>query len=313
MEKGQEGLPEITVLSLCPRPPSPVPPSPVLTPAPPPRTSVEDCLRNAYVAKVLQHHPESREKLVGSILMENLSIAEPPADDDDHLAAPTSNEAQNRLIEEVFARFVPGVAATKSRLSASFAGRQSALIEKSRRLQHEYQVLHNRWRRHCASLDAGEQRKAIVSAAVAKSGGRRTRSTASLAMSDVASFDDADLTANRAIIPEMVSVIGERYTFDDTNHQVETPPEHYAPIIDTWTEAEKELFLEKYAAFPKQFGLVAEFLPNKTASQCQAYYYLHKRNVGEFRRKIKKLSRASGRSAMILLRKSARRKPGRVL
>ncbi|KAF8190374.1 hypothetical protein K438DRAFT_1831967 [Mycena galopus ATCC 62051] len=100
-------------------------------------------------------------------------------------------------------------------------------------------------------------------------------------------------TRNLAIIPDMISVTGETgYAYDDTNHLVENPSEYFAPCtgIHDWTDKEKEIFLDKYAAFPKQFGLIAESLPNKTASQCIDYYYLHKKKIIDFRRAVSQLA-----------------------
>jgi len=82
------------------------------------------------------------------------------------------------------------------------------------------------------------------------------------------------------------------YLFDDTCHRVENPTEYYAPEagIHDWTEEEKKIFLDKYAAYPKQFGIIANCLPNKTSSQCVDYYYLHKKGLIDFRKVVSKFS-----------------------
>lgn len=95
---------------------------------------------------------------------------------------------------------------------------------------------------------------------------------------------------NLATIPDMISVSqGEvKYLFDDTNNLVADPYRFYdtSAGIDAWTDEEKEVFLEQFAANPKQFGIIASFLPSKTASQCVTYYYLNKKKNIDFRKVI---------------------------
>ncbi|KAJ7664302.1 hypothetical protein B0H17DRAFT_301145 [Mycena rosella] len=316
-----------------PPPPAPVPPSsiftppspiftPAATPPSPPVTlhphrpqvdyafedippfvdakSIHDALRTVVMTRLLRDH-QTRDEFVVPVLMENLSLSQPP----DVSYTP---KTQEQLIEDVSAHRLsygsddPFLAA-KSWLYARFDRRRTALEEKTERLRLEYQALHQRWRRHCASLNV--QAKPVESDNVPVSGRTTRRSAANLGdtvRSDlemeqiIASlgYDEATdpnqlSTRNLAVIPDMISVTGQtQYTFDDTNHLVENPNEYYAPYtgIHDWTEPEKELFLDKYAAFPKQFGVIAEFLPNKTASQCVDYYYLHKKKLIDFRRVV---------------------------
>ncbi len=98
---------------------------------------------------------------------------------------------------------------------------------------------------------------------------------------------------NLAKIPDMISVTHGKvdYLFDDTSHFVENPEEYYAPHtgIDDWKDDEKAILLDKYAAFPKQFGIIGgagDFLPNKTPAQCVDYYYLHKHKFIDFRKVV---------------------------
>ncbi|KAJ6588776.1 hypothetical protein B0H19DRAFT_218728 [Mycena capillaripes] len=260
---------------------------------------IADALRTVIMTRLLRDN-QTREERVNPVLMENLSIALP--------SEVYSSKTQNQLIEEVsMQRFNRGIddpfLAAKSWLTARFDKRRSALIAKKERLQLEYQALHQRWRRHCDILN--QQARPIEPPDNVPVSGRTTRRSAAMGdtvRSDlemeqiIASlgYDEATdpnqlSTRNLAIIPDMVSVTGEtQYTFDDTNHLVENPSEYFAPCtgIHDWTETEKELFLDKYAAFPKQFGTIAEFLPNKTPSQCVDYYYLHKKRLIDFRRVV---------------------------
>ncbi|TBU34325.1 hypothetical protein BD311DRAFT_802652 [Dichomitus squalens] len=88
----------------------------------------------------------------------------------------------------------------------------------------------------------------------------------------------------------MVSVTKGRveYIYDDTNNLVEDPHEFYKleTGIDDWTEEEKQILIDKYAIHPKQFGIIADYLPNKTPAQCVTYYYLHKNTTIDFRKII---------------------------
>ncbi|KAJ7167336.1 hypothetical protein C8R43DRAFT_917562 [Mycena crocata] len=266
---------------------------------------IADALRTVIMTRLLRDR-QTREERVVPVLMENLSIASP--------LEVYPSKTQDQVIEEVsMHRFShssddPFLAA-KSWLSGRFERRHSALGLKRERLQLEYQTLHERWRAHCASLNQQAYVRPVESENVPVSG-RTTRRTAAnlgdtvrsdLEMEQIIAslgYDEAtdpnQLSArNLAMIPDMICVTGAtEYIFDDTNHLVENPSEYYAPCtgIHDWTEPEKELFLDKYAAFPKQFGAIAEFLPNKTASQCVDYYYLHKKKLIDFRRVVSQLA-----------------------
>ncbi|KAG6854094.1 hypothetical protein C0991_010508 [Blastosporella zonata] len=194
----------------------------------------------------------------------------------------------------------------KGSLVERFKERQNALTQKVQRLKQEYFSLHERWLAHCAVLD-DQNKPAAPEPEIVQPAGRTTRrSTAILGdavRSDlemeqiIASLGNDDATdpnhlslRNLATIPDMISVTrgGIDCIYDDTNHLVENPHEYYRPHtgIDDWTESEKEIFLDKFAAHPKQFGMIAEHLPNKTAAQCVDYYYLHKKKLIDFRKVI---------------------------
>ncbi|KAJ7037894.1 hypothetical protein C8F04DRAFT_384857 [Mycena alexandri] len=264
--------------------------------------SIADALRTVIMARRLRDK-QTREERVNPVLLENLSISTPS----EFYATP---KTQEQLIEEVsLQRASHGIddpfLAAKSWLRARFDKRRITLNTKKEQLQAEYQSLHKRWRRHCDALSRQQARPVETPDNVPVSGRTTRRSAATLGdtvRSDlemeqiIASlgYDEATdpnqlSTRNLAIIPDMISVTGETYyTFDDTNYLVENPSEYYAPYtgINDWTETEKELFLDKYAAFPKQFGAIASFLPNKTPSQCVDFYYLHKKKRIDFRRVV---------------------------
>ncbi|KAJ7634755.1 hypothetical protein FB45DRAFT_977749 [Roridomyces roridus] len=234
------------------------------------------------------------------ILMENLALGSPTGE--------TPLKPQAQLIDEVSVqRFYPArddpFVAAKPWLCSRFGKRQSALAEKKARLQQEYQALHTEWRRHCNSITVYVKPVETESIPVP---GRTTRRTAAnlgdtvrsdLEMEQIIAslgYDEAtdpnQLSArNLAVIPDMISVTGQtKYVYDDTNHLVQDPASYYAlnTGIHDWTDQEKETFLDKYAAFPKQFGTISSFLPNKSASQCVDFYYLHKKKLIDFRRVV---------------------------
>ncbi|TFY82929.1 hypothetical protein EWM64_g1081 [Hericium alpestre] len=104
-------------------------------------------------------------------------------------------------------------------------------------------------------------------------------------------MDPAHLSLrNVATIPDMISVTHGTvdYMFDDTNNVVDDPASFYETgrRMGSWTEEEQVIFLEKFAAHPKQFGIIADGLPHKTQAECVQFYYMHKKKVIDFRRLV---------------------------
>ncbi|KAH9836163.1 uncharacterized protein C8Q71DRAFT_708990 [Rhodofomes roseus] len=255
-------------------------------------------LRVVVLAR-LQYDRQTKAERVAPVLMANMTIAEPH----DRRQKPSAG----RLCEEVlqgkrkrdrddsFVRVRPS-------LQVLFARRQASLTEKVRKLKEEYLTLHDRWMVHCAKLD--EVAKAAALEEAAATAGRTTRRSAALGdavRTDlemeqiIASLGNEELTdanhlasRNAATIPDMISVTkgSVDYSFDDTNNAVENPANFYTPntCLEDWTDEEREIFLEKYALYPKQFGIIADFLPNKTTAECVTYYYLHKKTLIDFRK-----------------------------
>ncbi|KAH7886939.1 hypothetical protein F5I97DRAFT_1807063 [Phlebopus sp. FC_14] len=221
------------------------------------------------------------------------------------------SESQSHLFQEAtsgsqFRDIIDSQAATRTSLVDRFVKRQSEILEKTKKLKEEYLVLHERWLEHCARLDEG-QRNGNLEETTIPAGGRATRrSTAILGdavRSDlemeqiIASLGVEELTdpsylavKNVAKIPDMISVThgSVPLLFDDTNNLVDDPAEFYGASSghDYWTEEERSIFLTEFAAHPKQFGLIAERLPNKSVAQCVTYYYLHKKQAVDFRKAV---------------------------
>ncbi|BFZ61047.1 DNA-binding protein snt1 [Saitoella coloradoensis] len=87
-----------------------------------------------------------------------------------------------------------------------------------------------------------------------------------------------------ASIPSMILDEKERkeLAYYDDNHRVRVDPVKFYHISnhpDVWTDEEHALFCQRYVQFPKQFGKIAEGIPEKTAQQCVLHYYLTKKSV----------------------------------
>ncbi|XP_061382083.1 uncharacterized protein LOC116777108 isoform X2 [Danaus plexippus] len=65
----------------------------------------------------------------------------------------------------------------------------------------------------------------------------------------------------------------------DTNKRcMDMEAEHKGlQLRNVWTQAERELFREKYLQHPKNFGQIASFLPRKSVRDCVRFYYLSKK------------------------------------
>ncbi|KAI5996132.1 hypothetical protein EDD15DRAFT_2387187 [Pisolithus albus] len=268
--------------------------------------SVRDGLRLVVLAR-LRCDRQTRDERVYPLLRANQVVSELQR-------VPVSLDGQSRLFEEV-------VGGGRSPFVEHFAKRQSEIFGKACRLKEEYLALHERWLDHCARLDE-EQKSGVTEEVAVPSGGRSTRrSTAILGdavRSDlemeqiIASLGVEELTdpsylaiKNVAKIPDMVSVTHGSipYLFDDTNSIIDNPAEFYGACSgnDYWTEEERSIFLTEFAAHPKQFGIIAERLPNKTPAQCVTYYYLQKKQGVDFRKAVMQYGvgrrRRNGRNA----------------
>ncbi|KAF9051571.1 hypothetical protein BJ165DRAFT_1384222, partial [Panaeolus papilionaceus] len=230
----------------------------------------EDALRIVVMARLLCDR-QSREERVDPILIGNLSIASIPE------VHPTANPES--LLDKMFAgqamkRRSASFARTRPLLAKYFDQRDAMVEEKQSRLREEYLALHEDWVAHCNALN--EQQKTLASELEVHHTGRTTRRTAAVTdiiRSDfemeqiIASLGNDDATdpnhlsiKNIATIPDMISAVRGKvdYLFDDTAHRVQNPSEYYAPHtgMHDWTEEEKKIFIDKYAAHPKQFGII---------------------------------------------------------
>ncbi len=85
-----------------------------------------------------------------------------------------------------------------------------------------------------------------------------------------------------AVIPPLLLPPQERRRkFTNNNGLTQDPLLIYneRKFINMWTDAEMEIFREKYLQHPKNFGLIAQYLERKTVSDCVQYYYLSKKTA----------------------------------
>ena len=268
--------------------------------SPPAKTTLRDALIHVVASRVV-HDQHRRNERVAPILLSNLSIAEPPPNRDGPATSPVQEFMEHSKVEQRGKRHQ----GTLSSALIFVENRRAVVENKADRLKAEYLELQSKWLEHCAKLDE-EARASVPEDTITASGRTTRRSAATLGdavRSDlemeqiIASLGNEDLTdanhlamRNAATLPDMISVARGHvdFVYDDTNNLVLDAPEFYRQRtgIDDWTEEEKQVFLKAYAAYPKQFGIIAESLPHKTASQCVLFYYLHKKKHIDFRKVI---------------------------
>lgn len=269
--------------------------------------SLSEALRSVVRAR-LMFDRQPRDEIVNPVLMANHSTAAslimPKLTQEGFDSTPEG------LVEEVTAaRRMEDFQEVRPSLVEHFEQRQASIKSKVDRLSKEYLRLHDKWRAHCSALSDHQRASLSTDHEALLHTGRATRRTTAITdavRSDlemeqiIASLESNDAMdpnylsmRNAATIPDMISVTHGKvdYLFDDTNHLVEDPAEYYAPDtgIDDWTDEEKRIFIDKFAQYPKQFGIIAEYIPHKTSSQCVAYYYLHKKRQIDFRKVIAQL------------------------
>lgn len=286
---------------------------------------------------------QTREQIVNPVLMQNQHIADLNNPKDKKCTSPYPEKLVSEILRKALSmEKEEHHMSTRAILATKFAEQQESLAEKTQRLRNEYMALHERWLGHCAHLDS--LFKANEMQEIATLSGRTTRRSAAtlgdavrsdLEMEQIiASLGNEDLTdpnhlavRNVATIPDMISVEKGHvdYTFDDTNGLVDDPEVFYDPRSGfyDWSPEEEALFYKKYADYPKQFGIIASFLPHKTASQCVLYYYIHKKrhidfraaanaNSGKRRKGMRKSGKQKGNALLVDVQQAdSKRPPGR--
>jgi hypothetical protein len=245
---------------------------------------------------------QTHEERVNPILMSNRAIALP-----DVPTPPADTLVQEVLagqrVENTIQAFESHV---RNSLVANMASRQETVDEKMVQLRREYLALHKEWVTRCAELDnshrvdpaAGDvsaiptrttRRSAAVLGDAVRSDLEMEQIIASLGNDEL--YDPAHLALrNLAVIPEMISVSQGKVdaVFDDTNNAVDDPQPFFdpSPGLAEWTDDEVEIYKQRFAKYPKQFGHIAVGLRHKTQAQCVQFYYLHKKALIDFREAI---------------------------
>ncbi|KAG7448781.1 uncharacterized protein BT62DRAFT_727841 [Guyanagaster necrorhizus] len=266
-------------------------------------SSLQDVIRASIMTKLL-HCPQTQEEWVERHIRSNQAFVRP------HTSRTSTTPEQ--LLEEInsgecLTRRLETFVSRKDALIDHLQQRQASLTAKVKRLQEEYLFLHERWLSRCRVLDAQNKLLPAELEPPLPSSSRTTRRTAATlgdaVRSDfemeqiIASLGNDEATdpahlslKNHAVIPDMISVLrgSVDYVYDDTNLLVENPLEYYRPRtgMDDWTPEEEQIFQDRYAAHPKQFGIIADYISNKTAAQCVSYYYLHKKQHIDFRKVV---------------------------
>lgn len=266
----------------------------------------EEAFRIVVMSRLLADRL-TREERVNPVLMTNLSISTPlevhPTATPDSLLEWMFNTNEQGMKDRI-----DSYIKTRPMLSMYLEKRHNMVKDKATRLREEYLALQEKWIAHCHSLN--EQQKTLASEHEMQHTGRTTRRTTAFTDAVRSDFEMEQIIAslgvddatdpnhlsmrNLAKIPDMISVTKGQvdYLFDDTSHLIDNPKEYYAPHtgIQDWKDDEKAIFLDKFAAHPKQFGIIADYLPNKTAAQCVDYYYLHKNKFIDFRKVVSQLA-----------------------
>jgi hypothetical protein len=244
---------------------------------------------------------QTRLERVNPILMSNRAIVPPLPD--------VSTPSADTLVQEVLAgrRVEYTIQAfgshVRNSLVANMTSRQETVDEKIVQLRKEYLALHKEWVTRCAELDnshrvdpAGGEVSAVPTRTTRRSAavlGDAVRSDlemeqiiASLGNDEL--YDPAHLALrNLAVIPDMISVSRGKVDaiFDDTNNAVDDPQSFFdpSPGLAEWTDDEVEIYKQRFAKYPKQFGHIAVGLTHKTQAQCVQFYYLHKKALIDFR------------------------------
>ena len=247
---------------------------------------------------------QTREERINPILMSNKAIATPHPD---VLAQSADTLVQEVLLGQRAEDTVQAFGShMRNSLVANMASRQETVDEKVVRLRREYLALHREWLARCAELDnshrvdpaAGEvaavparttRRSAAVLGDAVRSDLEMEQIIASLGNDEL--YDPAHLALrNLAVIPDMISVTRGKVdaVFDDTNNAVNDPQSFFdpSPGLAEWTDDEVEIYKQRFAKYPKQFGHIAVGLAHKTQAQCVQFYYLHKKALIDFREAV---------------------------
>ncbi|XP_041350209.1 uncharacterized protein LOC121369305 isoform X2 [Gigantopelta aegis] len=92
--------------------------------------------------------------------------------------------------------------------------------------------------------------------------------------------EDKKMRSYAVIPPMMLDARQRKMRFLNNNGLIEDPMEQYKEVqqVVRWTDQEKQIFKEKHLQHPKNFVLIAQYLPRKSVPDCVQFYYLNKKS-----------------------------------
>lgn len=110
-------------------------------------------------------------------------------------------------------------------------------------------------------------------------------------------LEDKKMRSYAVIPPILLDARQRKVTYMNNNgHVVDMEAECKSrKYMNVWTDGEKEVFKEKYLQHPKNFGVVASYLDQKSVQDCVQHYYLTKKteNYKQLLRKSRQRTRSS--------------------
>ncbi|CCG80546.1 Uncharacterized protein C22E12.19 [Taphrina deformans PYCC 5710] len=202
--------------------------------------------------------------------------------------------------------------------------RKIAHLQEDEANRGEYIQRHKRWLRHTARCDRQrllelqqeENEAAALSSALAPSRGTRNKPIGFELKEAMVGIETPNNVLNEAVIPRLIHdpVERELYSFVDLNELVDDPLDFYnittEDPTEKWTEEEQSIFSSRYKMTPKQFGVIAAGLPNRTAQECVLHYYKSKKLLdyrASGKPKSKPSSRGRGRAKKVVVGRTTRR------
>nr|CAD7404752.1 unnamed protein product [Timema cristinae] len=110
-------------------------------------------------------------------------------------------------------------------------------------------------------------------------------------------MEDKKMRSYAVIPPILLHPHQREVTYTNNNALIEDFAAEYKErqLLNVWTDAEKDIFKEKYLQHPKNFGVVASYLDRKNVCDSVQHYYLSKKteNYKQLLRKSRQRTRTS--------------------
>lgn len=217
-------------------------------------------------------------------------------------------------------------AARKGQLMQLLMSFRNSIRLEENDMREEYEARQKKWLRHAARCDRqrlvkidqqeAETANANPNASAGGSRGTRNKPVGYEVDEALSTADIPNNVLNEAVIPKRIADPFERemYSYVDLNCLVVDPLRYYyisAPDPgDVWSEEEQNIFFTRYKANPKQFGIIADGLPGRSAQDCVLHYYKTKkildyRTTGKLR--AKNAGRGRGRGKKVVPGRLTRR------